>query len=132
MTAEMFLAAFLGCLCAFIVMSVFWRTVWVPLSTYLIRRAFTKNLANSDDYISVGSSYCRATPGVLDKASADAAMRHFNARETLCMSALDMKEGDPPDRLIAAASALRQATTPGQLCSLRAMAKIMSKPDGSD
>jgi hypothetical protein len=115
MTAEIFLASFLGCWLAIIVTSVLLRTVYLPLQRWLIQREFKRRIGDSGDLVSVGADY---VPCPLESPEEQAnSHRQFEAQSELCLVALDVTDDfqDPRptvDRLIAAAQALRRATTP--------------------
>lgn len=137
MTAEIFLAQFLATICAFIVMSVFWRTVWAPLATYLMKSALARSCPT------VPPSMID-TEGVYPGSCTDAAdlvehMKSFHLGEQLQVAALEMPEpgaerGHEITKLLEAADAFRRGTPVQKRRQIRAMAahtKIMQE-SGND
>jgi hypothetical protein len=136
MTAEIFLAALLGCLVAILVTCVFFKTVYMQ-SWLLFRQS--QPIGNSGDFVSLGADdVCRAVPGVLDKAAFVSQRRRFDAEQDLLMAALDVSDdlrvegGQSAEHLLAAVVAYRQATPARVARQLRAMAafrKAQHVPD---
>lgn len=140
MTAEIFLAAFLGCLVALAVTSVFFRTVYVPLQRYLMQRAMRRAWSHaggvSGDLVSVGADYVPCPLGSPEEQANS--HRQFEAQQVLCLAALDVADdlkddrGQSVDRVVAAAQAFRRATTPRARKQMRAMAAFRNVQDGPD
>lgn len=135
MTAEIFLASTLGCLVAIIVTCVFFRTVYVPLQGWLLRRAFKRATGNSGDLVTVGAGF---VPCSLESTEEQAnSHRQFEAQSELCLVALDVTDDfrdrrPTVDRVLAAAQAFRRATTPRARKQMRAMVafrKAQHAPD---
>jgi hypothetical protein len=149
MTAEIFLAQFLATICAFIVMSVFWRTVWTPIAAYLMKRALARlqpDMTSTMDQARAARDAVLAqeregaftSPGSSTHAiPADLAehMKSYCLGEQLQVAALEMPEASPYvdrgpaiTRLLEAADDFRRGTPEQKRRQIRAMAahtKIM-------
>jgi hypothetical protein len=132
MTAEIFLASFLGCWFAIIVTSVLFRTVYLPVQGWLLRRAFRRRVGDSGDLVSVGAGY---VPCPLESPEEQAsAHRQFEAQQDLCLAALDARDDlpDPLGQLVAAAKMFREATPPRVRKQMRAMAAFRNVQHAPD
>ncbi len=136
MTAEIFLASTLGCLVAIIVICVFFRTVYMPVQNWLLRRAFRQPLGDPGDLVSVGADY---VPCPLESPEELASsQRQYEAQQALSLAAIDVADdlrtdnGRSADRVVAAAQAFRRATTPGRRKQMRAMEAFRKAQHGPD
>jgi hypothetical protein len=142
-------------MCAFIVMAVFWRTVWNPLMVYLVMRAMRKaskaSTMQSDHggFVTAGSD-CVSYQDPMHwlPKDHDAVMRSFHLGQELQVAALELP--DPASdatpepsrvaanrfrathRLVDAADAFRRATPANMRKQIRAMAahmRVMQEPE---